>query len=174
MSFPDGIRSEIRDKLWAEADKLRWLSLSAADKARYYSIWTETTEIGGRLAGFMDPRQVRVYIKDTLLKSYARERTSDAKRILRILALSEDVQVAEIYIKPHGRRLLDGRQIAWSRASAWKATLMALHQRSFVNSGVPFAAVLSESSGKFSSLSERALVEDASAKLRIQKLIWLD
>jgi len=174
MSIPGQIREEIKKHLWDEADRLEWAALSAKDKARYYSMWTETKEIGGRLAGFMDPRKVRVYIKDTLLKSYARERLSDERPVFRILGLVPETEVVTRYIKPHGRRLVDGREIAWSRATEWKATLLALHERAFEHHGQPFAAVLFESGTKHDEPRSRAAVEDASSKLGITKIVWID
>lgn len=173
MNVPQHIRDEIRDRLWAEADRLNWSTLRAPDKSRYYSIWTETKDLGGRLAVFMDPRQVRVYIKDTLLKSYAREAMADEARPYRVLGIAEGALALESYIKPHGRLLDDKRQIAWSRASEWKATLMALHERSFAR-GKPHAAVFFESGARFATDSDRAVVTDAARKLGIERIIWLD
>lgn len=173
MSVPVQVRREIRDHLWAEADRLHWSGLSAGDKSRYYSVWTETEGIGGRLGQYMDPRKVRVYIKDTLLKPYTREASADPVRVFRILGLTGNVEVSATFIKPHGCLLPDGRQIAWSKASEWKATLMALHERAFKECE-PFAAVLTESAVKFGLASERAVVESAADKLGIKRLIWLD
>lgn len=174
MSIPGTIRDEIKDWLWKEADRLEWSALSAGDKARYYTIWTETEKIGGRLAGFMDPRQVRVYIKDTLLKPYTRERFSNEDRVFRILGLSPEVATLEGYIKPHGRKLRDGRQIAWSRATEWKATLMALHERSFQDGGNPHAAVLFEAGTKHADAGPREVVESAARKLGVERVVWID
>jgi hypothetical protein len=174
MSIPTEVRNEVRDQLWTEADRLAWPSLSAKDKARYYTIWTETPQWGGRLAAFMDARQVRVYIKDTLLKSYTRERMSDPARVLRIVGLAPDICLAKTYIKPHGRRAADGREVAWSGATEWKATLLALHERAYVEKGRPFAAVLFNASAKYPDDASRAVVVDAATKLKIEKLIWID
>ena len=121
----------------------------------------------------MDPRQVRVYIKDTLLKSYTREAMADHARPYRVLGLAETEQPVRSYIKPHGRLLADGRQIAWSRATEWKATLLALHERSFTQ-GRPFGAVLFESGAKFGTPDMRRMIESAATKLGIEKLVWLD
>jgi hypothetical protein len=168
------VREDVRKQLWEEADRLEWSALSAKDKARYYTIWTETTQLGGRLAAFMDPRQVRVYIKDTLLKAYTRERFSDPVRVFRVLGLPLDARWIETYIKPHGRRLADGRQIAWSRATEWKATLLALHERAYEYGGMPYGAVLFEARTKHADPSARAVVESAREKLGIERLVWLD
>jgi hypothetical protein len=174
MSIPTNIREEVREQLWTEADRLAWPSLSAKDKARYYTIWTETPQLGGRLSAFMDARQVRVYIKDTLLKSYTRERMSDPSRVMRIVGLAPDTAIIKSYIKPHGRRTADHREIAWSRATEWKATLLALHERAFENRVRPYAAVLFDASAKYPDDASRAVVADAAAKLEIEKLVWID
>jgi hypothetical protein len=173
VSVPAKIRKEIRDRLWAEADQLNWSSLSAADKSRYYTIWTETKDVGGRLGLYMDPRQVRVYIKDTLLKPYTRETSANPGQAFRVLGLPADTLTTATYIKPHGRRLTDGRQVAWSKASEWKATLMALHERAF-DTGCPFAAVLTKAGAKYATPEDRSVVENAAEKLGIEKIVWLD
>lgn len=173
MSVPAKIRKEIKDRLWAEADQLNWSSLSATDKSRYYTIWTETKDVGGRLGLYMDARQVRVYIKDTLLKPYTRETSASPEQAFRVLGLGSDTATTATYIKPHGRRLKDGRQIAWSKASEWKATLMALHERAFED-GYPHAAVLTAAGAKYATPRDRRVVESAAAKLGIEKVVWLD
>ena len=173
MSVPADVKTEIKERLWAEADRLAWSALSTVDKTRYYTMWTETPEFGGRLGQYMDPRHVRVYIKDTLLKPYTREASSNPSRIFRVLGITPDEQPLEFFIKPHGRLLADGRQIAWSKASEWKATLMALHERAF-EKGSPHAAVFSEGSAKFALPAQRAVVESAANKLGIERIVWLD
>ena len=173
MRVPVSVRSEIKEHLWAEADRLNWSALSATDKSRYYSVWTETESIGGRLGQYMDPRKVRVYIKDTLLKSYTRETSANPARVFRVLGIDECAVVSATFIKPHGCLLPDGRQIAWSKASDWKLTLMALHERTF-EAGEPYAAVLSEAAARFGLASQRAVVESAAERLGIKRLIWLD
>lgn len=173
MTVPASVRREIKERLWAEADRLNWSNLSATDKSRYYTAWTQTEDLGGRLGQYMDPRRVRVYIKDTLLKAYTRETSANPARAFRVLGLAEDTPTIATYIKPHGRLLVDERQIAWSKASEWKATLMALHERAFEN-GSPYAAVLTEAGAKFSLPAQRKVVESAAEKLEIERLVWLD
>ncbi|MGQ3241778.1 MULTISPECIES: hypothetical protein [Alphaproteobacteria] len=173
MSVPIGLRCQIRDRLWAEADRLNWSSLSTSDKSRYYTIWTETEDLGGVLGRYMDPRQVRVYIKDTLLKPYTREISANPDKIFRVLGIPDTEKAVATFIKPHGLLLSDGRHVAWSKASAWKATLLALHERAF-EGGTPYAVVLTHAATKFALLSQRAVVENAAYKLEIEHLVWLD
>jgi hypothetical protein len=173
MSVPAQIREEMRAQLWNEADRLNWVALSASDKSRYYTIWTETEDLGGQLGQYIDPRKVRVYIKDTLLKAYARESSARHDLAFRVLGIPPDTLTVETYIKPHGRLLVDQRHIAWSRANEWKVTLMALHERAFPN-GIPFGVVLTKAGAKYSHQQDRAVVESAAKKLGIQRVVWLD
>ena len=173
MTVPAKIREEIKARLWSEANRLNWTTLAPSDKSRYYTIWTETEEVGGRLGRYIDPRQVRVYIKDTLLKAYARESSATHDLAFRVLGLSADTVTVANYIKPHGRLLEDRRYIAWSKASEWKVTLMALHERAF-QKGIPFGAVLTEAGAKYPNKDDRAVVENAANKLGINRVIWLD
>lgn len=176
MTVPKALRDSLKDLLWKEANKLDWVNLSPIDKSRYYELWTETSEIGGKISDYLDARKVRVYIKDTLLKDYARERLADPAQIYRVLGIEPNIRVIEEYIKPHGRRLLDGRVIAWSRASEWKLTLLAIFERASENKFFfPYAAVLLQSSPIYSTGSHpRLVVEDAARKLGLKHVIWLD
>lgn len=173
MNVPENVRSEVKEHLWLEADRLNWSALSTKEKSRYYSLWTEEQNIGGRLSNYMDARQVRVYIKDSLLKPYTRETSASPNLALRVLGIPETTEVDTTYIKPHGLLLGDGRQISWSRASEWKATLMALHERGF-ESGTLHAAVFTEAAAKYGMQSQRAVVEDAAIKLGVEQVVWLD
>jgi hypothetical protein len=127
------------------------------------------------LARYIDRGQVRVYLKDTLLKDYGRERLADESRPFRVLDIAATTEVAEAYIKPHGRRLRDGRVISWGRADDWKSVLMAVHERAYAREDSrPFAAVLVQSGGRFHEPHVRAPIEDAASKLGIERLVWLD
>ena len=175
MIVPGQVRNEVRDRLWAEADRLDWAKLSTNDKARWFTRWTKSAEIGGKLAAFMDPRQIRVYLKDTLLKGYARERMADPQRIFRILRLSNETETVETYIKPHGVRLDDGRIIAWSKAMDWKLTLLAIFERAFEDTSfTPHAAVLFQSATKHTTAEAREIVEEVARRLGVARIIWLD
>jgi hypothetical protein len=173
MSLPDNIRDRLREHLWQAADQIDWLALGPSEKSQYYENWAKDPKIGVVLSRYMDVRQVRVYIKDTLLKSYHRARQADSTKPLRMLRLPADVAVSRVFIKPHGRQLADGRIICWGRASDWKVILMAVHERSFATKGArPYAVVLTQSTGRFADQGVRAVVADAAKKLGIEKLLW--
>lgn len=175
MSVPTTMRNMLKQRLWERADEIRWTMLSPTDKSRHYEAWTRDPDIGGQLFRYMDLGKVRLYIKDSLLKDYTRSRLARPDRPFRVLAIHPPVDVKKAYTKPHGRLLADGRLICWGQADDWKTILMALHERAFGSCDVrPYAAVFLFSTGRYHESSTRELVHDASIKLGIEKLVWLD
>lgn len=174
MRIPADVREGLREKLWSLGDQLDWSRLEWYEKSSLYESWTRDPTIGGHLAHFMDPNKVRVYLKDTVMKAYTRTRQANPANAFRALGLEASCSVVEEYERPHGRRLADGRVIAWGSAEDWKLILMAVHERSFGLSEVrPHACVLLSSVGKFSQPSVRSMVEGAATKLGIERLAWL-
>lgn len=172
-ALPAAVKQQVKECLWRRADALGWHAMTVIDKAKQYGVWTEDPEIGGVLAGYMDARKVRTYIKDTLMKPYARASLSDAARVLKALRLPED-QVRESYERPHGLHLQSRRVVCWGKADNWKLILMAVHERAYALGVPPFAAVLLPPLTRFLMRPARMVVEDAATKLGIQRLAWLD
>jgi hypothetical protein len=172
--IPEQVVSKIRDLLWGRADEVGWINLADIRKAILYEQWQKDPDVGGILANYADVRNVRVYIKDSLMKPYTRERLKDPASILRLLSLSEDSTYRlPPMIKPHGRILTDGKAICWGPARDWKSILVATAERAYRNRGcTPFGAVLIKPSGKLAQPSERAVVDHLASKLGIQKLVW--
>jgi hypothetical protein len=168
------VREALRQRLWETADRIGWMSLSPVVKSKSYEDWTRDPQVGGLLARYIDRGQVRVYLKDTLLKDYVREHLADESRPFRVLGIT-DAAAVEAYIKPHGRRLGDGRVICWGRAEDWKSVLMAVHERTYAKGNArPFAAVLMQPTGRLHEDHVRELIEDAAKKLGIERIVWLD
>lgn len=178
IRIPADVRLGLRRRLWAVADQLDWGRLSLIEKAGHYEAWTRDPDVGGKLGHYMDQRQVRVYVKDTIMKGYRRSRLSVPDTALRDLGLvapsaSAALDIVQEYERPHGRRLRDGRVVAWGEAKDWKAILMSLHERAFeARNARPFAAVLYASVGKWGEDGVRELVQDAATKLGVEKLVW--
>jgi hypothetical protein len=167
------IREPLREHMWRIADEIDWLALGAAEKTRHYDNWTKDPEVGGVLQRHVPLGEVRVYIKDSLLKDYPRARRADQDKPFRMLGLDANAMVTRHFIKPHGRLLADGRIVCWGRAADWKGILLAVFERSYtIRDSQPFAALFTESSGKFSDTSSRAVVIEAGKRLGIQKLVW--
>jgi hypothetical protein len=175
VRLPKLVREHVKGRLWALADQVGWIHLSASEKARHYEHWTTDADLGGTLSRYLDKGRVRVYLKDTLLKDYTRARLADDARPLRVCGIDERPQTTERYIKPHGRRLADGRILCWGRADDWKLVLLGLFERSARQPGsTPCCAVLMRADGKWADQAMRAVVEDAAKRLGVKRIIWLE
>jgi hypothetical protein len=173
VNVPDEVRDGMKRKLWTVADQLDWLAMGPVQKSQRYKHWANEPDVGGVLSRFMDVRQVRVYIKDTLMKKYPQARRADTNKPFQLLGILSVVQTAHSFIRPHGRHLCDGRVICWRRAADWKSIIMAVHERAFQIKGArPFAAILFHSAAKYASDESRAVVNDAALKLGIERVIW--
>lgn len=172
MSVPDNTRDQVRERLWRIADEIGWLALGPSDKTQYYDNWTKDPQVGGVLQRYMTVGQLRMYIKDTILKGYPSARRADQAKPFRMLGLPEDTPAC-VFIKPHGRRLPDGRIVCWGRAVDWKSVLMAVYERTYSLSGAtPYAAILTECGGKFLEQRVRDLITEAAKRLGIERLVW--
>jgi len=174
MTLPAAVRDAIRQKLWAEADCCDWLRMAAPDKSRQYDDWVIREDVGGALSRYMDPREIRVYLKDSVIKEYAIRRSHSHQRAFRVLGIDHGTRVDEEYLKPHGRRLAGGRVVCWGPASNWKAILMAAFERARSPGLSAQAVVLVGATGRFKSAAVREVVEDAASRLGIERVAWLD
>jgi hypothetical protein len=173
VRIPGDVRWELRRKLWAEAERLNWQNLMWHEKSPMYEQWTRDPAVGGRLSHYMDQRQIRVYIKDTIMKGYIRNRQSSASIPFDLLGISHGEPVSESWERPHGKRLADGRVIVWGNAEDWKLVVTAVHERAYGIAGATlFAAVLLSALGKFHQQSVRQMVEDAAIKLGVERVVW--
>ncbi len=175
MRMPNDVRDRLRDLLWSKADYLGWSALHDGERSKKYEQWTRDPEVGGILAHYMDPRKVRVYIKDSLLKPYERARLSDSEhQILQRLGIPASAEVAQRYIKPHGIRFADGKIVSWGNSRDWKLIAMAMYERGATTSeALPFGMVLIET-GATGKTATRTVVRGAADRLGIQSLKWID
>jgi hypothetical protein len=175
VKVPSEVSKAVAQIVWAEASQLDWPHMSPQSKARQYEDWASREDVGGVLARHMDSREVRVYVKDTLMKTYSRQTLASHERPFRVLGLGSEAETAESYVKPHGRRIVDGRILCWGPASNWKAVVVSVYERSGAEDGlVPFGAVLTRATGRFRDDRFRKLVEDVATRLGIERVIWLD
>jgi len=175
VKIPDPVRGLVRERLWQAADAVDWERLSASAKATYYSHWTDDPTIGGVLGNYIAKAKVRVYLKDTVLKEYARTRAADADRPLRALRIDPDTRVVVAHTRPHGRTFEDGRVVCWGTAADWKHVLMAVHERAYGNGKLrPFGAVLVRATGRYHDANVRAMIEAAAHKLGVEQVVWLE
>ena len=175
MKVPDKVLNPIRERLWAQADEDGWMTLTDVDKTRFYEQWVRHEEVGGVLSRYMDGSEIRVYLKDTVMKPYPRERAKDPTPVLKRLQIPDDEFVVKEFVKPHGRVFHDGRVISWGRAKNWKAILLATYERAYGNPARrAYAAVLMHSAGNTEQEAERAMIADLGQRLGIERVEWLE
>jgi hypothetical protein len=174
MRIPTDVRIRVKGCLWEQADKLEWDSLGSVEKARHYTQWTDSQAIGGVLSTYMDPRSVRVYIKDTLLKGYSRYKLNEHEALILRLTGHDKSNVAQEFIKPHGLSFTDGSIVAWGRADDWKVLLGSLFERAFGSGGQPTMVAFFRAAPRFVRPSSQDLVETAARRLGIERCVWFD
>ena len=175
-AVPTEIRDGIRQKIWDKANELGWQRLAAVERTAWYENWSKDKEIGGALSHFMDPRKVRVYIKDSLLKPYLRKLLQhDGEKAFLIVGLNVlPAGIRTTYDKPHGRLLADGKVICWGNSRDWKTILLSVFERSYrVGSAIPYAAVLVET-GHTKEDGLRQMIMEVGERLKLGRVVWTD
>ena len=69
--MPEEVRAEVVKRVYADAARIGWATLSQAEKGRWYDRWAGDPDVGGRLLGYIRDDRVRVWLKDGPLKAYA-------------------------------------------------------------------------------------------------------
>ena len=166
---PKAVREGFRQSLWSKADEMDWGRRSALERASMYGNWARDKEIGGVLSHYMDPRKVRVYIKDTLMKPYQRTRLKDdfAEVLVGLQIDPASAEVAEAFSQPHGRRLVDGRVICWGSSRDWKSVVFSVFERSFGHSTASAYAAVFVDVGPALDDQSLYLAEEAGRRLGI-------
>ncbi|MBW5470993.1 hypothetical protein GPJ61_24585 [Brevibacillus formosus] len=86
-TVPDTIRNEILNKIYELADQEGYLTNNRVDNAAFMGRLLSNPDIGGTLDAFMPKEKVRVYIKDSMLNRYAKDRRSvTLEKLLCVLA----------------------------------------------------------------------------------------
>jgi hypothetical protein len=171
--IPLKIKNDIHARVWSEADGINWLRLGDVEKSRQYEKWMMDPNVGGVIGQFVDQRNIRVYLKDSVMKPYNRERTKGIASIFGVLGIPETEVCRMEWIKPHGRILFDHRCLCWGPAKDWKSIILSVYERAHRNPpSTPFAAVFVGPLGKMAQSAEQNLVADVARKLGLKKIVW--
>ncbi|MEH0936773.1 hypothetical protein [Micromonospora psammae] len=73
--IPESLRRAIIAEIYRQADAIDWDGLSAPDRTRWYKRWINDSSIGKPLEPYLEPDQVRLWIKDGPMKHYRRARS---------------------------------------------------------------------------------------------------
>lgn len=72
FDLPERIKEDLVLEIYRKADELDWELLNNNQKTAQYRAWFEDPLVGGVLLRYNEERDIRVWLKDTLLKEYAR------------------------------------------------------------------------------------------------------
>lgn len=72
MRVPREIEAKVVTKLYADAKRLDWASMTPQQHSAQYAAWIADVEVGGRLREFLSDSQARVWIKDGPMKEWSR------------------------------------------------------------------------------------------------------
>ena len=170
MKIPETLRDETRRKLWSIADDINWLSLTIQEKAKYYESWTTDKNFGGVLGRYMDAREIRMYIKDMLMRPYSHEKFQDEKTPMKLLHMPSDLNIVESYVSPFGRLFENGEMIFWGQAKDWRSIFMSSFERAYMEKKKIYGIVLFNVNGKFCENIHQEMIRSASKKLGINNL----
>ena len=172
---PKWVREDFRRLLWSKADTLDWPRRPALERASIYENWAKDKAIGGVLAHYMDSRKVRVYIKDTLMKPYQRNRLQQEFEVVsRALGINEASEPIARYTQPPGLLLSDGQLVCWGNSRDWKDVVFSAFERGRKNPRASSSSAALLAGGRPVDQENRALVEDASRRLGVDRVAWIE
>lgn len=167
------IKKAITRQVHAQADRHGWTHLSIDERRKLYEEWTNDPRIGGALSQVMDANRVRVYLKDTVMKSYARAQRPELLDLLQALSISSE-NVSKQYSKPDAILCQGASLYTLTVAKEWKTALMSAFERAHDETGVKRNTIFirEHTTGRFVDASYRALIEAAARRLGIE-IVWL-
>ena len=169
LVIPESTRRQIFAEVFRLAEETSYIECSRIQNSQFMARLVADPKIGGKLAEYLGHERVRTYIKDSILKRYAKERnkpktclTSCARRLLGANADSCDSGVREISV-----HCCDGVYLVMTaiQFSKWEVglrrLLLYIAGRRRIEIATPKLAVLLH--GFRSNLQEREMVERALA-----------
>ena len=162
------IRRTVYQRVTELATAADWSHLTIAERSAHYVQWTENPEIGGLLLQIMEPHRVRVYLKDTIIGSFAKTQRPSLAKLLSNSGVTY-TKVTTQYIKPHA--MLCDKKALYTLAAAkeWKGALLSAFERAYEAKAVEIKRVyfIKHVTDKFIDSSYRAMIEAAAKKLGV-------
>jgi hypothetical protein len=72
MRIPKDVETKVVTRLYADAKRLNWVSLTPQQHSAQYTKWVNEPEVGGRLREYLSAGDARVWIKDGPMKERSR------------------------------------------------------------------------------------------------------
>ncbi len=163
------IKAEVTQLVHDIANEVDWQHLTIPQRKQYYEDWTLDSRIGGRLRMVMQPSQVRVYLKDTVMKAYSRAQRPQLPYLLESMDIDCD-RVQQEFIKPVAILCNDGNLYTIAAAKEWKTAIMSAFERGatvkYLQRNVVF--IIDHTTGRFVDKSYRAIIDEAARRLNVE------
>lgn len=72
MRIPKDVETKVVARLYEDAKRLDWVSLTPRQHSAQYTKWVDEPEVGGRLREYLSASDARVWIKDGPMKEWSR------------------------------------------------------------------------------------------------------
>jgi hypothetical protein len=167
------ILTNVTAKLYELADKAGWKHLTNPERAKFYERWTHEQSIGGVLTKVMPQARVRVFLKDTVMREYIRNRNQSLRVLLGTMSVNVGHEAKE-FKNPQAILATDGHLYTLAAARDWKMALMTSYERSAELKEVRARTVFftDHTSKRFTDASYRALIDGCGRRLGIE-VHWL-
>jgi len=167
------IVKDVADRIFSIADQIDWTHLSITDRSKYYEAWAEDPEIGGRLSQIMDSSRIRVYLKDSIIGSYAKSKRTSLKPLLQNMNVTLGSNPIK-YIKPQALLCEGVRLYTLTEAKHWRVAITSAYERATDHPLLEKNLVIftEHINGRFGPGKFRDMVEDIAGRLDVE-LWWL-
>jgi hypothetical protein len=128
MNNEADMKQTVARRLYDIADKIDWTHLTIPQRQKYYEIWTNDPQIGGVLRQVMEVSRIRVYLKDTIMRTYSRQQRPTILTLLSSMSISCNHIVRE-YVKPQAILCDKNKLYTLAAAKEWKIAIMSAFER---------------------------------------------
>ncbi|MFD5243512.1 hypothetical protein ACFWIW_03180 [Amycolatopsis sp. NPDC058340] len=142
IPVPKDIRDSVVREIYHQVEQVDWEDLSDRDKSAHYARWVADAKIGDVLADYYTADGMRVWLKDTPLKEYARaiedfgpfakytqkRLTPPSEFVPSILGNKWEVVPGSLHEKPMHCTFTDGSQeryVCWGKPRSFSILLWA-------------------------------------------------
>lgn len=173
------IKAIVSARVHALADQLDWSHLTIEQRRQHYESWTADENIGGLLCKVIDSNRVRVWLKDTVMKSYLKTQRPCITDFLSRIGVPHGA-VLRSYMKPEAvlcedsNLFVGGDLFTLTVAKEWRVGLLSAYERAaeITRLGQNKMYFIEHTSGRFVDQSYRDLISAAGVRLGIE-VTWV-
>ena len=155
------------------ADSIDWTHLTVSERQKYYELWTNDPQIGGTLSRILPSHRIRVYLKDTIMKSYSRKQRPAIVDLLSLMSVSYE-HISQTFVKPQAVLCDSNKLYTLVAAKEWKVAIMSAFERGSevykLKKNVVFFT--EHTTGRFVDKEYRDLIDAAAKRLDVDTQ-WL-